>query len=527
VLAGRLEGLRSRWQVKVLLAVGVWAVVTVAAALAIFLGSSRTLVLATHDAVLQPSLDGYAVLHTGPVLPDVRVPTGSRIGVDVTLGKTDAASVDELLQRYAYLASSPEGQVTKVREALADMLVGALVRGALVGLVPVALWLLVGRRRRAELTGVVGRRRLMAAGLVAALSVVLWVEPWEGRDAGVLEGQRWIPLAEFLGPQVPLPDEVRDLEVRGDVTTDQTRRLIESAISTYDQSKTFYRQAALDAAALSLRQPSEDETVVLLVADRHDNIGMDQVARAVGDRGGATVVMDAGDDTSVGRTWETFSLDSLVAAFEGYDELGVAGNHDNGPFVRGYLAEHGWTMLDGTPVRGPAGIRLLGVDDPRSSGLGNWRDETGLSFDEVGSRLADAACDAQDQGHRVSTILVHDAHLGAEALARGCADLVVGGHTHVQAGPDRVVGVNGAMGYTYTTGTTGGAAYAIAIGSKPRRPAGMTLLTYRDGRPVGVQAVTLQTTGVFEVGDFVVLSVADAPDQADPALGGDVMGGRS
>ena len=103
--------------------------VTLAVGLTIFLNSSRTLVLATHDAELQPSLDGYVVLHTGPVLPDVRQPSGGRIGVDITLGKTDAASVDELLQRYAYIASQPEGQIAKVREALGDMVVSAALRG--------------------------------------------------------------------------------------------------------------------------------------------------------------------------------------------------------------------------------------------------------------------------------------------------------------------------------------------------------------------------------------------------------------
>ena len=78
-----------------------------------------------------------------------------------------------------------------------------------------------------------------------------------------------------------------------------------------------------------------------------------------------------------------------------------------------------------------------------------------------------------------------------------------------------MVGQNGAIGYTYTTGTTGGAAYAIAIGSKPRRAAGISLITYRDGRPVGIQAVTLQTTGVFDVGDYVVLSPAAPPDDGE------------
>jgi predicted phosphodiesterase len=497
--------------------VTVWVGVTLLVGLVIFLNSSRTLVLATHDADLAPSLDGYVVLHTGPVLPDVRQPTGSRLGVDITLGKTDATSVDELLQRYAYIASTPEGQIAKVREALGDMVASALTRGALVGLVPIALWLLVGKRRRDELLRHARRLRLLEVALALVLAAVLWWEPWEGDEVRVVEGQRWVPLGEFLGPDVPLPDGVQDLQVLGDVTTDQTRRLIESAISTYDQSKTFYSQAAKDAALLDLREPSDDETVVLLIADRHDNIGMDQVARAIGDAGGATVVLDAGDDTSVGRTWETFSLDSVTSAFDGYDRIGVAGNHDHGTFVRTYLADHGWTMLDGTTIIGPDGIRLLGVDDPRSSGLGNWRDETGLSFDEVGDRLADEACEAEEGGRRVATILVHDANLGAEALARGCADLVVGGHTHVQAGPTRVIGQNGAVGYAYTTGTAGGAAYAIAIGSKPRRPAGISLVTYREGRPVGIQAVTLQTTGVFQVDEYVSLAPVPAPVEAEPS----------
>ena len=100
------------------------------------------------------------------------------------------------------------------------------------------------------------------------------------------------------------------------------------------------------------------------------------------------------------------------------------------------------------------------------------------------------------------TVLVHDANLGDEALDRGCVDLVVGGHTHVQAGPDPVVGDDGAIGYTWTNGTTGGAAYAIALGSKPRRDADVSLITYADGRPAGLQWVRLRTDGSWLVGDY-------------------------
>jgi hypothetical protein len=329
------------------------------------------------------------------------------------------------------------------------------------------------------------------------------LQPWTEGEAVEDEDGDWVSLQDFLGPQVPLPDGLEEVEVRGDVTTAQTRRLVESAIDTYDKSKTFYAQAAEDASRLILRRPEDGDTVVLFVSDRHDNIGMDPVARAIGDAAGATAVFDGGDDTSVGRSWEAFSLDSVTAAFDGLDRWGVAGNHDHGDFVHSYLEDHGWTMLDGEIVEGPGGTTILGVDDPRSSGLGSWRDETGLSFDEVADKLADEACDADE---RVTTILVHDANLGEESLKRGCADLVLAGHLHVRVGPERIVGSNGEIGYRYTTGTAGGAAYAIAIGSTPRRDAPISLVTYHDGRPAGIQWVTLQTNGTFRTSRWVPLT---------------------
>ncbi len=250
--------------------------------------------------------------------------------------------------------------------------------------------------------------------------------------------------------------------------------------------------------------------MVAFVSDRHDNIGMDPVARAIADAAGATAVFDGGDDTSTGGSWEAFSLDSVSAAFEDLDRWGVAGNHDHGEFVHDYLADHGWTMLDGEVVTGPGGGTLLGVDDPRSSGLGNWRDESGLSFDEVEQRLADAACEVEG---KLATMLVHDANLGREALDRGCVDLVLGGHLHVRVGPEAVVGENGETGYRFTTGTTGGAAYAIAVGSKPRRQAEVSLVTYRDGARSGSSGSSSRRTVSSRSASTSSWSIPSCPDQ--------------
>ncbi|HET7197018.1 MAG TPA: metallophosphoesterase [Nocardioides sp.] len=476
----------------------VWLVVTVATGLAIFLGSSRTVVLASHEAVLRPTLDGYVVLRTGPVLPDLRIASGHRIGADIILGKTNADSTEQLVQRYGYIASQPDGQIARVRGSLADMALDAAVRGAVIGLIPVAVWLLLGPTRRRELAHQHGQAGVVIGVGLVVIGVLVW-SPWTDEEPVGDDAGQWTTLSDYLGADIKVPEEVASVEVRTDVTAAGGRRLIQSAVDTYDKSRQFYETAADRARTLDLRRPEPGDTVVTLIADRHDNIGMDGVARAIADAGGASAVLDAGDDTSTGQSWEAFSLDSVTNAFEGFDRFGVAGNHDHGSFVTDYLDDLGWRMLDGEVVDGPGGATLLGVDDPRSSGLGSWRDETGLSFDEVGNRLADAACTSDE---RVSTILVHDTNLADETLERGCADLVLGGHLHVQVGPVRVLGKDGQRGYSYTTGTTGGAAYAIAIGSKPRREATVTLITYRDGRPIGLQPVILQTNGIFEVEDY-------------------------
>jgi hypothetical protein len=503
-------------RVLVPLAVGVLLAVLVAGTL--FALSSREVTVASHDAVVRPSLAadlrGDVVLRTGPVLPDVRLPSAAPVGVEIELGKTEAATTGELIQRYGFIASQPGPQSAVVVTALREMVVAAALRGLAAGVVVVGGWVLIGRRRRRELLWAArGPQGAAAALAVVVVAAAVW-QPWAG-DPAPPEEDDWQSLRDFLGPSVPLPDQAADLEVSvGGLTTAGTRRLVWSAVDTWHRSRDFYASALEAAGEVELRTPADGETVALLVSDRHDNIGMDPVAREIAEMAGATVVLDAGDDTSTGSRWEAFSLDSLQESFGDLERYVASGNHDNGRFVRDYLADRGWTVLDGEVVAGPGGSRLLGVPDPRASGLGTWREETGLGFGEQAERLADVACEADAVGGRVATLLVHDANLGRPALERGCVDLVLGGHVHVVTGPTEVAGTNGRTGYSYTTGTAGGAAYAIAVGSKLRRSADLTLVTYRDGRPSGIQSVELQTNGVFVVRPWVLLEY-DVPAGAE------------
>lgn len=508
---------------RLLLGAGVWMVLSVVAASILFAGSERTIDLASHEATVSPDYSGQIVLRTGPILPDLRAPSGSWLGLEIDLGKSDTASLEDLTTRYATIASQPEGQVAVVARAVRSMAIASLVQGAAIGALPVVLWMLIGPARRREVvarlpsrTGLVG----LAAGSVVVAGVVVPLT-WGRAEP---QAEQWESLQSFVGDDIPLPEEAEGVEIMDDVTTGETRRLITSAVSTYEQSLTFYSDAAETAEDLVLRTPEEGETVVVLVSDRHLNVGMDKVARAVGDAAGASALYDLGDDTSTGERWESFSLDSVAAAFEDYDgQWAVTGNHDHGGFVRSHLEDLGWTYFDGEVIDGPGGARIIGVDDPRSSGLGNWRDETGLTSEEVVEALTEEVCRADEDGDRVATLILHDANFGRDALERGCVDLVLGGHVHVQSGPEPTEGENGEVGYRYTLGTTGGAAYAIAIGSKLRRAASIGLLTYRDGRPVGMQSIEVQTNGRFDVGDWIEMTY----DEDEPTVSGSPSGSVS
>lgn len=483
-----------------------WLVLAPLLTAAFFLTSSTATSIAGHDAVVHPTLDSKVTLRTGPFLPDVRADSGSRLGVDIVLGKTEIASLDGLVERYAFLASRPEAQAARVEDALEAMLLDAAVRGALVAVVPLLVWAAIGRERRRQLLrGALARRGWVAAGTALAVGagVLAW-EPWERQERLYADPGRWLPLDGYV-PGVEVPDEakVRSIELSGEATSQATRRLISSAISTYEQSRDFYDGLVERVDELDLRRPEDDEVVAVLVSDRHDNVGMDAVARAVGDRADATAVLNAGDDTSTGAEWEAFSIDSVAQAFRGYEAWTVSGNHDHGDFVRQRFEEHGWNVAKGEVVEGPGGGRLLAFEDPRSSGLGNWRDERGMSISELAEHAADTACESDE---RVNTLLVHDDDLGTPALERGCVDLVLSGHLHVRRGPQEVTGENGRTGWKYVNGTTGGAAYAVAVGSKLRRAAMITLVTYRDGVPVGLQEVTIETDGRMSAGRFEPLT---------------------
>lgn len=477
---------------------------------------SREVVIGAQTTTLRVTFDGYATLDLGPLLPRLRLPQDLplALGVDIDVGESvsDATSVDALIQQNAVIASQPAGELASVRATLRAMILDAVVRGLGAGvLAALALgvcWRLVGADRRVQLRlGLVAavrqRRRpallkVAAGALVAALAITALLVP-HGQQP--VTEEEWVSAVELV-PTAGLTGRLASIEVARGAATRGSLAIIEGAITTYNASVTFYGKL-LDAVPESgFRVPGDGATVALLVSDRHDNIGMDPVARAIGDAAGASVLITAGDETSSGGSWEAFSINSLADAFEGYDVVAAAGNHDTGATVVQAYRDAGFTVLDGVPVD-VAGIRFLGDHDPRSSGFTSVYTPGEETVREQGDRLAASAC----ADGNVSTLVVHSPSSGEATAAAGCADLVVSGHLHRQVGPETVVAENGSETTVYTNGTTGGAAYAFALGSKLRRDAQVTLVTYREGRPVGIQPVTITPSGQVVPAEYVELPV--------------------
>ena len=325
----------------------------------LFTHSSSEMVVASHDAVVHPTLDGWVRIDMGPYVPDLRTKSDGRIGVVVELRKTTANSTGELVQRYAAMAARPGAEERRVTSEVTGLARDAALRAAGIGLVPIGVWLVVGHRRRRELW-----RRLrrpdwqgevrtagIAVALIAAVTLLV-TQPWRP-DHERVSTDVWLPVQDALRrhtraagpPALAGPGRVADL---GHAPPDRER--VRQLRPQQGLLRGHQGQGAVDqgAAAPAGRRarPSRCWSATATTTS-----GWIPSCARWPTRPSATVVLDAGDDTSTGETWEEFSLESLDKSFDGYDHrVFIEGNHDNGSFVKRHLSSLGWTHLTGKAI---------------------------------------------------------------------------------------------------------------------------------------------------------------------------------
>jgi hypothetical protein len=495
------------WVVLVLL----WLVVSVAVGLVAFVNDSERVTIGAHAAQVSPTFDGHATLDLGAVLPRLRLSTDlpAGLGINVDVQETNADNLTDLLNRDALIASQPDGEVAKIRQVVREMAVDDAVAGAgsglLVAVVVATAWAMVGPRRRRELIVALHRseRRVRHRAVVVLVAMLVTIASIFGparMRAPEIEPTTWKPLATLL-PEVSFDPRLKNVEVASGFSTTGGVGVIRTAVQTYERSTQFYGQVLDRVANVGgrIHQAAEGETVALMVSDRHDNIGMDPIVARIGKIAGAKVLIDAGDDSSSGQSWEGFTINSLAQHFKDLKVVAIAGNHDAGGYIESEMRKNKFTVLDSKPVE-VDGIRFLGDSDPTRTGLGSADTPGDETTVQQSKRLADVACD-QPADKPIATMVVHDPASFQDTANRGCATLLLSGHLHRQVGPDSKI-VDGRSVTTFTNGTTGGAAYAFALGYTLRRPGEVTLVTYVKGKPVGLQTVTVELTGEITVGTY-------------------------
>ncbi|HET6291892.1 MAG TPA: metallophosphoesterase [Kribbella sp.] len=492
-----------------------WFVVSAVVGVLGFVNDSERVTIGAHAAQVSPTFDNHATLDLGAVLPRLRLQTDLPVGlgINIDVQETDADNLTDLLNRDALIASQPDGEIARIRQVIQEMAVDDAVAGAgsglLVAVVVATAWAMLGRRRRRELFALVhsSERRVRHRAIVVLVAMLITIAsifgPGRMREAEVPPTE-WRPLADLL-PELSFDERLKNVEVASGFSTSGGVGVIRTAVQTYERSTEFYGQLRDRVSRVGgrIHQAAEGETVALLVSDRHDNIGMDPFAAEVGKVAGAKVLIDAGDDSSSGQSWEVFSINSLAQHFKDLKVVAVAGNHDAGGFIEDAMRKNNFTVLDSKPVE-VEGIRFLGDSDPTRTGLGSADTPGEETTAEQSARLAEIACE-QPEDKPISTLVVHDPASMQDTANRGCASLLLSGHLHRQVGPETKV-VNGKSVTTYTNGTTGGAAYAFALGYTLRRPGEVTLVTYVKGEPVGLQTVTVELTGEVTVGTYTPLA---------------------
>lgn len=473
-----------------------------------FLGTERAVTIGAHNATASPTLDDHVTIVAGPLLPELRLPSDAPLGLgaEVILRDSPDTDLEAVLAQDAAIASQPDGEIAAMTSEMTEMARAAAVRGAAAGVLAMVAvfvaWWAVGPRRRRELweSWPPTRRHLVVGGLLALVSlgaIAVYVP-----DPSTERTTAWVPIRDEF-PELPDEPRLDRVEISRGAATATSKAIVSGALQTYEESLTFYSELADTTRGVAVRAPGEGQTTALVVTDRHDNVGMDPVAREVADAADASFVLDLGDDTSNGASWETFSIKSLRGTFADLPIVAVAGNHDTGRYIRREMRRNDFLVLDGEPVE-VQGVRILGQSDPRSSGLtagynGNESDNI-AAITQQSERLARTAC--ADGG--VTLLATHSAASAAGTVEGGCVDLAISGHLHRQVGPTVVQGEAGAT-TTLSVGSTGGAVYAFALGTKLRRDAQVAVLTFEEGRVAGLQVVTFEPGGIVTVGEFTAV----------------------
>jgi predicted MPP superfamily phosphohydrolase len=349
---------------------------------------------------LRPSLSGGTKINVSPLGALELNTHHAPVRLDVNVDQLDPARAQALVDHPERLSGLQDEVAHDVEHGTLDLALRscvAVVAGA------TALGLAVYRRpRRALAAGGTALALLMASG---ASAYATW------NPDSVLEPK----YSGLLSSAPSLVGNARNIVTEFDVYQKELARLVTNVTKLYDVTST-----------LPAYQPDPTTIRVLHVSDIHLNPASWKIIASLVQQYRIDVIVDSGDTMDHGSAAENGFLDP--AADLGAPYVWVRGNHDSLVTQAEVAAQPNAVVLDSTTPVEVAGLRFLGIGDPRFT---PDKDTRGVvapsSVAQVGLRMADAMA-AQPADAKVDIAVVHD---GAAAVQMdGTVPLVLSGHYH-------------------------------------------------------------------------------------------------
>ncbi len=413
--------------------VGLFLLVTAAGAwLGLLVGGRATADLGPVQTVItvNPRVLGHTVVDIPPLGElDIDSHRGP-LGLSVTVQAVDVAEARALLNDRTSLESLGDGLAEDLRAGVVE----ATIRGLLSAAVGAAIAAAIAYRST--------RKAALSAGVTAGVLLASYATAWATYDPGSISEPRY---SGILANAPQLVGDARQIAENVTAYGEQLGRLVENVAQLYSTT-----------LALPSFEASDDTIRVLHVSDLHLSPSAWPVIASVVQQFAIDVVVDTGDIADHGTPAENVYVDEISGL--GVPYVYIRGNHDSTATEAAVAAQPNAVVLDGE-VAEVAGIRFLGVPDPRFTPDQDTRDPDGESavLRQSTLRLADAARAADPP---VDVLAIHDPS-NAELLD-GTAPLVLAGHTHERREELLPEGTR-----LMVEGSTGGAGLRALEGEEP------------------------------------------------------------
>lgn len=159
--------------------------------------------------------------------------------------------------------------------------------------------------------------------------------------------------------------------------------------------------------------------------------------------------------------------------------INVAGNHDPKKpynFTRGYVKVVSLTSRNPSYI--VDGLTFVGAEDAADT-VWSTQPDTYLALNKAieseANIIADAACKVTDKSGEAPIVVSHRWQTSFETIYRGCASLVLNGHTHTDGPVQSFIGSNGRIVLQHTAGSASGTKVGFTIYETPKQDSTETL----------------------------------------------------